>query len=51
MSRKSLASLGACVVTLALAAGVLAETPPMQDAKKKTTPAYAQTTSSPRASL
>src|SRR5216684_412970 len=43
MSRKPLASLGACVVTLALAAGVLAQTPAMQDAKKKTTPVYAQT--------
>jgi uncharacterized protein (TIGR03118 family) len=43
MSRKSLASLGAWVVTLALAAGVLAQTPPLQDAKKKPTPAYAQT--------
>jgi hypothetical protein len=43
MSRKPLASLGACVGTLALAAGVLAQTPAMQDAKKKTTPVYAQT--------
>ena len=43
MSRKPLASLGACVVTLALAAGVLAQTPAMQDGKKKTTPVYAQT--------
>jgi hypothetical protein len=34
MSRKPLASLGACVVTLALAVGVLAQTPAMQDAKK-----------------
>jgi hypothetical protein len=51
MSRKPLASLGACVVTLALAAGVLAQTPAMQDAKKKTTPVSRRPTSSPRASL
>jgi uncharacterized protein (TIGR03118 family) len=44
MNRKTLASLGAYVVTLVTAASVLAQTPPMQDAvKKKRAPAYAQT--------
>jgi uncharacterized protein (TIGR03118 family) len=43
MNRKKLASLVVFVVTLATAAGVLAQTPPMQDALKKKTPAYAQT--------
>jgi hypothetical protein len=43
MNRKTLTSLGAYIVTLATAASVLAQTPPMQDAMKKQTPAYAQT--------
>ena len=43
MNRKTLASLVVFVVTLATAAGVLAQTPSMQDALKKKTPAYAQT--------
>ena len=43
MNRKALASLVVFVVTLATAAGALAQTPSMQDALKKKTPAYAQT--------
>jgi uncharacterized protein (TIGR03118 family) len=43
MNRKTLATLGAYVVMLAAAAAVLAQTPPMQDASKKKTPAYVQT--------
>ena len=41
MNRKALASLVVFVVTLATAAGALAQTPSMQDALKKKTPAYA----------
>src|ERR1700682_4560033 len=41
MNRKALASLVVFVVTLATAAGVLAQTPPMQEALKKKTPPYA----------
>src|SRR6202521_2905624 len=42
MNHKTLASLVVFVVTLATAAGVWAQTPSMQDALKKKTPAYAQ---------
>src|ERR1700730_3175686 len=43
MSRITRVSVFAYVVTLAMAAIVLAQTPAMPDAKKKKTPAYAQT--------
>src|ERR1700730_14540110 len=43
MSRITRVSVFAYVVTLAMAAIVLAQTPAMPDAKKKKTPAYEQT--------
>jgi hypothetical protein len=42
MSRITRVSMFAYVVTLAMAASVLAQTRMMQDAKKKKTPAYGQ---------
>jgi hypothetical protein len=50
MNRKTLASL-IVFVTLGTAPGVQAQTPSMQDALTKKTPAYVQTTSSLQASL
>src|SRR6266404_6054401 len=42
ISRRTLTLLGACVITLATVVSVLAQMPPIQNAKKKT-PAYSQT--------